>query len=177
MQRNLQRLTHHCCLIDEAVVRKKDGTSIYLTRDIGGVFERTEKYGFDRMIYVIANQQDLHMAQLIKIIALMGREDLAGKLQHINFGLVNGMSTRRGTVKFLDDTLRDAAGKVDEVMKTNESNYVQIESLEMVADILGISAVLVQDMSGKRYVFPVIKNNRRTKHYSESTATTSKSIE
>ena len=58
--------------LGKAIVRKKDGTSIYLTRDIGGVFERSEKYGYDKMIYVIANQQDLHMAQLIQVVRLMG---------------------------------------------------------------------------------------------------------
>jgi arginyl-tRNA synthetase len=92
------------------------------------------------------------MAQLIKIIELMGRKDLADKLQHINFGLVLGMSTRRGTVKFLDDILRDCAEKMHEVMRANPAKYDQLENPGQTADILGISAVLVQDMSGKRYV-------------------------
>lgn len=69
------------------------------------------------------------------------------------------MSTRRGTVKFLDDILRDAADKMHEVMKSNQSKYLQVESPEKVADILGISAVLVQDMSGKRYVRPLVEND------------------
>jgi arginyl-tRNA synthetase len=146
-------LTKHSKSLGKAIVRKKDGTSIYLTRDIGGVFERAEKYNYDKMIYVIANQQDLHMAQLIKIIELMDRKDLAEKLQHINFGLVHGMSTRRGTVKFLDDILRDTAEKMHDVMKVNQAKYLQVEDPEKTADTLGISAVLVQDMSGKRYVY------------------------
>lgn len=145
-------LTQYAKKLGKAIIKKKDGTSIYLTRDIGAVFERYEKYHYDKMIYVIANQQDLHMMQLIKIIELMGRDDLAKRLQHINFGLVSGMSTRRGTVKFLDDILRDTADKMHEVMRANQSKYVQVEDPERTADILGISAVLVQDMSGKRYV-------------------------
>lgn len=136
--------------LGRAIVRKKDGTSIYLTRDIGAVFERFEKYQYDKMIYVIASQQDLHMMQLIKIIELMGRKDLSDRLQHINFGLVAGMSTRRGTVKFLDDILRDCADKMHEVMRSNEKKYDLVQDPERIADILGISAVLVQDMSGKR---------------------------
>jgi arginyl-tRNA synthetase len=115
-------LTRYKKSLGKAIVRKKEVTSIYLTRDIGGVFDRTEMYGFDKMIFIIANQQDLHMAQVIKIIVLMGREDLAGKLQHVNFGLVNGMSTRRSTVKFLDDILRDTADKMHEVMKRMSPN-------------------------------------------------------
>lgn len=48
----------------KTVVRKKDGTYVYITRDIGGAVERWEKYKFDKMIYVVASQQDLHLAQV-----------------------------------------------------------------------------------------------------------------
>jgi arginyl-tRNA synthetase len=106
------------------------------------------------MFYVIANQQDLHMAQLIKIIELMGREDLSKRLEHINFGLVLGMSTRRGTVRFLDD-MRDTAETMHDVMRKNDAKYAQVEDPEKTADVLGISAVIVQDMSGKRFVLIV----------------------
>ncbi|KAL4960625.1 uncharacterized protein BDV14DRAFT_211577 [Aspergillus stella-maris] len=143
-------LTPQSKKLGKAIVRKKDGTSIYMTRDIGAVFERYSEYNYDKMIYVIASQQDLHMAQLIKIIELIGRPDLSEKLEHVNFGLVKGMSTRRGTVKFLDDILRDAGERMHEVMKGNEAKYAQIENPEKIADILGISAVLVQDMNSKR---------------------------
>lgn len=57
------------------------------------------KYGFDHMIYVVASQQDLHLKQLFQIIELLGYKDIAKKCQHINFGMVLGMSTRKGTVK------------------------------------------------------------------------------
>lgn len=145
-------LSRYSRKLGKAIVRKRDGTSIYLTRDIGAVFQRYERYRYDKMIYVIASQQDLHMMQLIKIVEIMGRGDLAKRLQHVNFGLVHGMSTRRGTVKFLDDILRDAGEKMHEVMRANESKYLQVEDPEGTADILGISAVIVQDMTGKRYV-------------------------
>jgi arginyl-tRNA synthetase len=75
-------LTKYSKKLGKAIVRKKDGTSIYLTRDIGAVFERFETYKYDKMFYVIANQQDLHMAQLIKIIELMGRDDLSKPKAH-----------------------------------------------------------------------------------------------
>lgn len=150
-------LTKYSKKLGKAIVRKKDGTSIYLTRDIAAVFERFETYQYDKMFYVIANQQDLHMAQLIKIIELMGREDLSKRLKHVNFGLVLGMSTRRGTVRFLDDILRDTADKMHEVMRANDVKYAQVEEPDKIADILGISAVIVQDMSGKRYVTPAAR--------------------
>lgn len=50
--------------LGKTIVRKKDGTSVYITRDIGGAVQRWDKYHFDRMIYVVASQQDLHLAQV-----------------------------------------------------------------------------------------------------------------
>jgi arginyl-tRNA synthetase len=143
-------LTKHQKKLGKAIVKKKDGTSLYLTRDIGAIFERVEKYHFDKMIYVVASQQDLHLAQLFKIVELMGFKDISSKCVHINFGMVLGMSTRKGTAKFLDDILRDVGEKMHEVMKNNQAKYEQVEDPEKVADTLGISAVMVQDMTGKR---------------------------
>ncbi|WDK16490.1 arginyl-tRNA synthetase [Colletotrichum graminicola] len=136
--------------LERPIIRKKDGTALYLTRDISELLHREKKYNFDHMIYVVASQQDLHLKQLFKIIELMGYPETAKKCQHINFGMVLGMSTRKGTVKFLDDILRDVGDKMHEVMKKNETKYSQVENPEATADILGISSVMVQDMSGKR---------------------------
>ncbi|TDZ61811.1 Arginine--tRNA ligase [Colletotrichum trifolii] len=136
--------------LERPIIRKKDGTALYLTRDISELLHREKKYGFDHMIYVIASQQDLHLKQLFKIVELMGYPEVTKKCQHINFGMVLGMSTRRGNVKFLDDILRDVGDKMHEVMRKNEVKYSQVENPEATADILGISSVMVQDMSGKR---------------------------
>lgn len=137
--------------LEKPIIRKRDGTALYLTRDISELLARHEKYQFDHMIYVVASAQDLHLKQLFKIIELLGHKDIADKCQHVNFGLVLGMSTRKGTVKFLDDILRDVADKMHETMKKNEVKYAQVENPEATADILGISSVMVQDMTGKRY--------------------------
>lgn len=136
--------------LERPIIKKKDGTALYLTRDITEIQQREQKYHFDHMIYVVASAQDLHLKQLFKIVELMGYKELAQKVQHINFGLVLGMSTRKGTVKFLDDVLRDVGDKMHEVMKANTAKYEQVEDPEGTADILGISSVMVQDMSGKR---------------------------
>ena len=138
--------------LGKALVKKTDGSSLYLTRDIGEAVKRYELYHFDKMIYVVASQQDMHVAQLFKILELMGNSEVSQKCQHVNFGMVQGMSTRKGTVKFLDDILRDVGEKMHEVMKTNEEKYEQVENPEQTADTLGITAVMVQDMKGKRYV-------------------------
>jgi arginyl-tRNA synthetase len=136
--------------LEKPIIRRKDGTALYLTRDISELLNREEKYHFDHMIYVIASQQDLHVKQFFKIVELMGYKDIAAKVQHINFGLVLGMSTRKGTVKFLNDILRDVGDYMHDVMKKNQEKYQQVENPEAVADILGISAVMCQDMAGKR---------------------------
>ncbi|KIW04674.1 arginine-tRNA ligase [Verruconis gallopava] len=136
--------------LGKAVVKKKDGTSLYLTRDIGAIKERYDKYKFDKMIYVVAMQQDLHLQQLFKIVEAMGLKEISDKCVHINFGMVLGMSTRKGTVKFLNDILNDVGDYMHEVMKKNEDKYKQVEDPVKTADTLGISAVMVQDMTGKR---------------------------
>ncbi|KAJ7202500.1 hypothetical protein B0H12DRAFT_1330801 [Mycena haematopus] len=132
-----------------AVLRKRDGTSIYLTRDIGGAIERYEKYKFDKMIYVVSSQQDLHLAQFFKVLELM-QFPWASSLQHVNYGLVQGMSTRKGTVVFLDQIIKEAAQVMHEQMQKNEEKYAAIEDPENVSQEIGITGVKIQDMTAKR---------------------------
>lgn len=143
-------LTKYNKKLGKAIVQKKDGTTLYLTRDIGAAMERYDQYKFDKMIYVVASQQDLHLQQLFKILSLLGL-DWADRVQHVNFGMVLGMSSRRGTVVFLDDILADARDKMHEVMRKNEDKYKQVEDPDAVADIVGRTGVIIQDMSGKRF--------------------------
>lgn len=131
------------------IVQKRDGTTLYLTRDIGEAISRYEKYHFDKMIYVVASQQDLHMAQLFKILELLGY-DWAKTCEHVNFGMVQGMSTRKGQAVFLDDILQVGKERMHEVMRRNEAKYAQIEDPDSVADIISKTAIMVQDMSSKR---------------------------
>src|SRR4051794_39649107 len=105
--------------LDVAVIQKKDGTTLYITRDIGAAMERYEKYKFDVMYYIVGSQQDLHLRQLFKILELMGIE-WVDRCKHINFGLVSGMSTRKGTAVFLDDILEQTKESMHEVMRQNE---------------------------------------------------------
>ncbi|GAA6049878.1 hypothetical protein JCM3770_004227 [Rhodotorula araucariae] len=135
--------------LEKTVVRKKDGTSVYITRDIAGAAERYDKYKFDKMIYVVASQQDLHLAQFFKVLDLMGYP-WAPSLQHVNFGMVQGMSTRKGTAVFLEQILDESKRVMHEVMRKNEAKYAAIDDPEYTSDKLGITAVKVQDMSGKR---------------------------
>lgn len=129
-----------------------DGTSIYLTRDIGGAIERYEKYKFDKMIYVVSSQQDLHLAQFFKVLKLM-EFPWADRLEHVNYGLVLGMSTRKGTAVFLNEIIREAGSVMHEQMRKNEEKYKNVEEPETVAQEIGITGVKIQDMAAKRYDF------------------------
>lgn len=135
--------------LGKCLVQKSDGTSLYLTRDVGEAQKRYNTYKFDKMVYVIASQQDLHVAQFFEILKQCGFS-WAKTLEHINFGMVQGMSTRKGTVVFLDNILEETKEKMHEVMKRNEAKYAQIEDPEKIADLVGISAVMIQDMQSKR---------------------------
>lgn len=145
--------------LDKAIVERADKTPLYITRDIGEAKQRWDKMlaekgkGFDKMIYVVASQQDLHLGQFFKVLELMKYEWADPKekrLQHINFGMVLGMSTRKGTAVFLDHILEETKEKMHETMKKNEAKYEQVEDKELTADIVGMTAVKIQDMSGKR---------------------------
>ena len=135
--------------LGKAIVIKKDGATLYLTRDIAAANERFERLKLDKAIYVIASQQDLHMQQLFKIMELSGRP-WAKNMVHINFGMVLGMSTRKGKVEFLEDVLNDAKNTMHEVMKENPAKYAEIADPEGTSDTLAISAIVVQDMAAKR---------------------------
>ena len=157
-EKNLVHMDRGAKLIDltkfnkklgKVIVQKSDGTTLYLTRDVGAAMDRYNKYHFDKMIYVIASQQDLHTAQFFEILKQLGFE-WAKNLHHVNFGMVQGMSTRKGTVVFLDNILEETKDNMHEVMKKNEVKYAQVENPDEVADLVGISAVMIQDMQGKR---------------------------
>jgi arginyl-tRNA synthetase len=135
--------------LGKVLVQKTDGTSLYITRDLGAAIERKETYNFDKMIYVIASQQDLHTKQFFTALDMMGHK-WAKDLTHVNFGMVLGMSTRKGTVVFLDDILEAVKAKMLEIMQNNAEKFAQVEDPEKVADLVGISAVMIQDMQAKR---------------------------
>lgn len=143
--------------LEKTVIERRDGTPLYITRDIAEAAQRFDKSfdgrGFDKMIYVVASQQDLHLAQFFKVLELMGypwAQKESSRLLHINFGMILGMSTRKGTVVFLDNILDETRDKMHEVMKANEAKYAQVHDPERTADIVGMTAVKIQDMSSKR---------------------------
>jgi arginyl-tRNA synthetase len=102
-----------------ALITKKDGSTLYITRDIAAAIYRKEHYDFYKNIYVVGSQQNLHFKQWIKIIDLMGF-DWAYDCVHVPFGMVSleegTMSTRKGRVVFLEDVLNKAVEKTKEII-------------------------------------------------------------
>ncbi|AJP39191.1 AHL_G0024330.mRNA.1.CDS.1 [Saccharomyces cerevisiae] len=142
-------LTQWSKRLGRVVVQKSDGTTLYLTRDVGAAIERKKNLHFDKMVYVISSQQDLYMSQFFMILKKMNFE-WAKDLQHINFGMVQGMSTRKGNVVFLDTILDEARDKALQIMENNKMKISQVDNPQRVADLIGVSAIIIQDMKSKR---------------------------
>lgn len=139
-----------------ALIRKSDGSTLYITRDITAAIYRKEHYDFYKNIYVVASQQNLHFQQWIKIVELMGNE-WANDCIHVPFGLVSleegTMSTRKGRVVFLEDVLTKAIETTKEIIKQKNTD---LHNVDEVAQQVGIGAVVFQELSNNRikdYVF------------------------
>jgi arginyl-tRNA synthetase len=74
----------------------------------------------------------------------------ASSIEHVNYGLVLGMSTRKGTVVFLEQIIREASSVMHEQMKKNEEKYAAVEDPEQTSLEVGLAAIKVQDMAAKR---------------------------
>ena len=94
--------------LDRKVLLRRDGTSIYITQDIGTAVSRHEDWPFDSMIYVVASEQQYHFRVLFHCLKVLGYE-WAGELHHLSYGMVNlpsgRMKSREGTVVDADDLL------------------------------------------------------------------------
>ena len=139
-----------------AIITKSDGTSIYLTRDLAAALYRKNTYDFDKCIYVVASQQDLHFQQLFKVLELMGYA-WAKDMIHVNFGMVSldsgTLSTRKGNVVFLEDVLNKAVEKTKEIIT---EKGVNTDNLDEISKVVGIGAVIFKELSAGRikdYVF------------------------
>lgn len=133
-----------------ALITKSDGSSLYITRDLAAAMYRKKTYDFDKCIYVVASQQNLHFAQWFKILELMGY-DWAKNCVHVPFGLVSleegTMSTRQGRVVFLEDVLKAAVEKTREIIV---EKGVNTDNMDETAKIVGIGAVIFQELSNGR---------------------------
>lgn len=133
-----------------ALITKKDGSTLYITRDLAAAIYRKNNYDFYKNIYVVGSQQNLHFKQWIKIIELMGH-DWANDCIHVPFGMISleegTMSTRKGRVVFLEDVLNKAVEKTEEIISQKNPN---LEDKENVAKQVGIGAIVFQELSNNR---------------------------
>lgn len=139
-----------------AIVLKRDSSSTYITRDVATALHRKKIYNFDKNIYVVATQQNLHFKTLKDVLAKMGYEWSEG-CEHVQFGMVSlkdgTLSTRKGKVVFLEDVLNKAIDKTKEIIEERNPN---LENKEVIAREIGIGAVKFQELFNTRikdYVF------------------------
>jgi len=142
--------------LGKALIRKSDGSTLYITRDIAAAIYRKETYDFDKNLYIVASQQNLHFQQWKQVLKLMGY-DWSDDCVHIPFGLVSledgTMSTREGRVVFLEDVLRGAVEKTREIVIEKD---VATDDVDETARQVGIGAVIFNELHNNRikdYVF------------------------
>ena len=136
--------------IPPALIKRRDGGSLYITRDLAAIFDRKNSYNFKKILYVVGNEQKLHFEQLKRVIAQMGY-DYGSEINHINFGLVlkdgKKMSTRGGGVVKLYDVLEMAMKLSYEQIITKNPN---IANPEEIARKVGCGAVVFNDLKNHR---------------------------
>lgn len=133
-----------------ALIQKRDGSTLYLTRDLASAFYRKKIYDFDKSIYVVGAQQELHFKQCFEIIKRMGY-DWYKDMVHVQFGMValeeGTMSTRKGRVVFLEDVLNQAINRTRQII---EEKNPDAENIDEVAKVVGVGAVVFQELSNSR---------------------------
>ncbi|MGP1439093.1 MAG: arginine--tRNA ligase [Treponema sp.] len=116
---------------NEKILLRRDGTSLYITQDIGTSIFRHKDWPFDKMIYVVASEQEYHFKVLFYILKLLGYE-WANDMHHLSYGMVNlpegKMKSREGTVVDADDLL-------DELHKEAKNQILEKGRAEVIKDI------------------------------------------
>ncbi|WP_304151269.1 arginine--tRNA ligase [Finegoldia magna] len=132
------------------LIKKSNGSSTYLTRDIATAMYRKKTYDFYKNVYVVASQQKLHFEQLRAVLKKMGF-DWWNDCEHVSFGMVSmkdgSMKTREGKVIFLEDVLNRAIDKTKSIIEERNPN---LEHKEEVAKQVGVGAVIFQDLFNNR---------------------------
>lgn len=129
------------------LLKKDDGASLYITRDLAAAEDRNKRFSFDESLYVVAIQQKLHFKQLFDLCNALGK-DYANKMEHISFGMLafgsKTMKSREGNSIFLRDALDEGKERALELIKQKTPDLPDIEN---VADQIGIGALIFSDLS------------------------------
>ena len=132
------------------LILKRDGSTLYPTRDIAAAVYRKETYDFDKMIYVTSAGQSLHFAQWFKVVELMGYDWYPG-LVHVPYGTVsiNGakLATRTGNVVLLKDLFAEAISRVYDITKEKHPDH---DECMAIAEKVGVGAIVFYYLSNNR---------------------------
>lgn len=134
------------------MICKSNGSSIYATRDLAAILYRTREYDFDKCLYVVAYEQNLHFKQIFEVAKLLGLDKkYIGGLEHVSYGMVHlksgKMSTREGNVIKVSDLLREAIQRASKIL---EEKNPKIENKEEIAEKVGIGAIIFNDLANSR---------------------------
>ena len=134
------------------MVVKSNGSTTYDTRDLAAILYRAKTYDFDKCLYVVAYEQDLHFRQIFAAARYLGLDEKYLKgLEHVSYGMVRlksgKMSTREGTVVKLEDLLKESVSRVQKIIDEKDPN---LENKEDVARKVGIGAVVFNNLATNR---------------------------
>ena len=133
-----------------ALIKKSDGATLYITRDLAAAHYRKATYDFAKNIYVVGNEQANHFRQLKAVLSEMGR-DWQENMIHVGFGLITlggkKLSTRKGKIVLLEEVLREAE---DLALKQIEAKNPNLPNKEQVAKQVGVGAVIFHDLKNDR---------------------------
>lgn len=131
--------------LDEKLVLRSDGTSVYMTQDLGTVVERFETFDIEKLIYVVGNEQDYHFKVLFLILKKLGFK-WADSLEHLSYGMVNlpdgKMKSREGTVVDADELMEDMFQTAKEIsLELGKLDGYSEEEKEKLYETIGMGAL------------------------------------
>lgn len=133
-----------------ALIKKSDGATLYLTRDLATAYYRKRTFDFDMSLYLVGNEQSDHFKQLKAILKEMGNE-WSEDMHHVPFGLItlNGkkLSTRKGKIVLLEKVLQEAIEIADQQITAKNPD---LPNKEEIAQQVGVGAVVFHDLKSDR---------------------------
>lgn len=136
--------------LNPALIKKSDGATLYITRDLAAALYRKRTYDFKQSLYVVGNEQSYHFKQLKAVLKEMGF-DWSDDMHHIPFGLITQggkkLSTRKGKIVLLEEVLNEAIQSAKE--QISEKNP-DLENKDVIAKQVGVGAVIFHDLKNDR---------------------------
>ena len=131
-----------------AIIQKANGSSIYATRDLAAIIYRAQTYDFDKCLYVVAYEQNLHFKQIFEVAKYLVDEKYYKGLIHVSYGMVQlptgKMSTRLGNVVKIEDLINETIEKAKEIIV---SKNPELNDKDEVAKKVGLAAIIFNTLS------------------------------